>query len=208
MSLSALMFTSFLTALIHTAAGPDHYLPFIALGKSRNWSISKTTIITVVAGLGHVLSSVLIGLFGLLLSIKLNWLEKVESVRGEFVAWFLMIFGLVYLVWGIKAAANHTHKTFEPKSNSFIGWTLFIIFAFGPCEPLIPILMFPAASYGIGASLLVAMVFLVVTVGLMLVIVLTGLFGLKFIPNKFHRMGHAMAGSVVLLCGVAIQMGL
>ena len=34
-TLSALWITAFLTAAIHTIAGPDHYLPFIAIAKSR-----------------------------------------------------------------------------------------------------------------------------------------------------------------------------
>ena len=40
-TLSALWLTALATAVIHTIAGPDHYLPFIAIAKSRNYSLKK-----------------------------------------------------------------------------------------------------------------------------------------------------------------------
>ena len=46
---------------IHTALGPDHYLPFIVLSKARNWSVPKTMWITFISGVGHVGGSVVIG---------------------------------------------------------------------------------------------------------------------------------------------------
>ena len=48
----------------HTLLGPDHYLPFIVLSKSRNWSSVKTVVITVLCGIGHVGGSVVLGLLG------------------------------------------------------------------------------------------------------------------------------------------------
>lgn len=209
MTLSALMVTAFLTAVIHTAAGPDHYLPFIALGKSRQWTMGKTAWITLLAGLGHVLSSILIGAAGLALSVQLHLLEKLEALRGEFVPWMLMIFGLIYIVWGVYKAKNHTHVEEQaPKSKKMIPWILFIIFVFGPCEPLIPLLMFPAAAYGMGAALMVASLFLIGTLGTMMIIVMASLFGLKKLPWDLHRYGHGLAGLVVFSCGMLVKLGL
>lgn len=211
MTLPALVLTALLTALIHTAAGPDHYLPFIALGRSRNWSFRKTLAITLSAGFGHVMSSVLIGAVGLLLSVQLHLLEKLEALRGEVVPWMLIGFGLIYALWGLFKVKHHHHRHVDeeaPAGRSKIAWVLFIVFVFGPCEPLIPLLMFPAAAYGIGAALLVSMVFLLGTVATMTIIVLTSLYGLKLIPVKLHSYGHALAGSVVLGCGILVKLGL
>jgi hypothetical protein len=33
-------------ALIHTVLGPDHYLPFIAMAKARDWSLQTTIRVT------------------------------------------------------------------------------------------------------------------------------------------------------------------
>ena len=52
MTLSALWITAFLTAVVHTITGPDHYLPFIAIAKSKNYSLKKTMLWTFVCGLG------------------------------------------------------------------------------------------------------------------------------------------------------------
>ncbi len=52
-------------AFLHTILGPDHYVVFTAMGKARNWSLAKTLRVTVICGMGHVLSSVLIGALGL-----------------------------------------------------------------------------------------------------------------------------------------------
>lgn len=41
-ALSAIWLTAFLTTVLHTIMGPDHYLPFIAIGKSRGHSLKKT----------------------------------------------------------------------------------------------------------------------------------------------------------------------
>ena len=51
-------------------------------------------------------------------------------------------------------------------------WILFVIFAFGPCEPLIPLFIYPAATSGWTGAWVVAVTFSVVTIGAMLAIVL------------------------------------
>lgn len=52
--LNILLATAASLGVVHTALGPDHYLPFIALSKSRNWSVFKTARVTALCGLGHV----------------------------------------------------------------------------------------------------------------------------------------------------------
>ncbi len=56
----------------HTLFGPDHYLPFIVMSRSGKWSLRKTTLITVVCGIGQVFSSVLLGLIGIALGIVVS----------------------------------------------------------------------------------------------------------------------------------------
>jgi ABC-type nickel/cobalt efflux system permease component RcnA len=90
-------------------------------------------------------------------------------------------------------------------------WVLFVIFLFGPCEALIPLLMFPAATESVGALLLVTLTFGATTVATMLGAVLIGTEGLRwasFERSPLRRLapyGHLAAGVTVLLCGVAIQ---
>jgi nickel/cobalt exporter len=84
--LSLLLITAASLGFIHTVFGPDHYLPFVVMSKSGKWSTIKTSIITVLCGLGHVLSSVVLGFIGIALGTAVAKLEAIESIRGELAA--------------------------------------------------------------------------------------------------------------------------
>ena len=229
--ISILLATAAFVGFIHTILGPDHYIPFIVMAKARKWTTNKTIWITIVCGVGHVLSSVAIGAIGIALGVALQKLEYIESFRGDIAGWLLIAFGLGYFVWGIKKAIRnkpHSHDHFhqdgslhshlhshtethvhvhesEKKAN-ITPWVLFTIFVFGPCETLIPILMYPAAKENVLGLILVTAVFALATIGTMLSIVLVSLKGINFIPlEKFEKYMHASAGFIVLLCGVLIQ---
>src|SRR4030095_16259292 len=83
-------------ACLHTVTGPDHYLPFIALSKSRGWSFSKTIFWTVFCGCGHVWSSVLLGLGGAAVGWSLSKMALFENVRGGIAGWCMLFFGMGY----------------------------------------------------------------------------------------------------------------
>ena len=108
-----LLTTAAMIGLFHTLLGPDHYLPFIVMGKARRWSATKTALITLACGIGHVASSVILGLIGITAGLALHVLELTETIRGEYAAWLLTAFGLVYCAWGIRRAIRnkpHTHQ--------------------------------------------------------------------------------------------------
>jgi nickel/cobalt exporter len=216
--------------LIHTALGPDHYLPFIMMGRARRWSMAKTAWITFLCGLGHVLSSVVLGLVGVLVGTQVMKLEAFEAFRGSIAAWLLIGFGFAYFVWGLRRAilnrshrhvhshgdtdkhehehthiSDHAHVHDEKKAN-VTPWILFTIFVFGPCEPLIPLLMYPAAESSVLGSVLIAAVFSVVTVGTMLTIVMFSSWGVSFARlGWLERYTHAAAGATICVSGLAIQ---
>ncbi|MDP2921498.1 MAG: hypothetical protein Q8O12_03925, partial [Candidatus Omnitrophota bacterium] len=82
----------------------------------------------------------------------------------------------------------------------------FTIFVFGPCEPLIPILMYPAAKNNSIGVALVAVIFGAITILTMLTIVMASYFGLKLVNfGRMEKYSHAFAGASIFLCGVAVQ---
>lgn len=88
-------------------------------------------------------------------------------------------------------------------------WLLFLIFAFGPCEALIPILMYPAAKANWIAIVAVVAAFAMATVMTMIGAVLITLAGLRWIQlPDLHRYSHALAGAAILLCGLGVKFGL
>jgi len=214
--LTALTITAFSLGLIHTLLGPDHYIPFVAMSKARDWSWMRTIVLTVLCGVGHVLSSVVLGFIGVALGMAVIRLELIESVRGDIAAWVLTGFGLVYFIWGLRRAGRkHVHQHLPESDNeggkkvNITPWILFTIFVLGPCEPLIPLIMYPAAKMSTGAVVLVALVFSVTTITTMTLMVAVLKRGIDFIPaDKLHRYAHALAGFALLACGLAIQLGL
>lgn len=217
-------------AFIHTLLGPDHYLPFIVMASARKWSILKTSWVTLLCGLGHVLGSILLGLVGVAIGVGINRLVRIESFRGELAAWLLTSFGMVYFVWGMgRAIKNRPHSHFhahadgsvhqhehthhhdhahvhdQAKPVSLTSWVLFVVFILGPCEPLIPFLMYPAAEALLTGMILVATLFGIVTLATMLGMVLISTYGINFLPlSKLQRYSHAFAGATMSFCGLAI----
>lgn len=96
-------------AFVHTALGPDHYLPFVALSRARNWTMRRTLAITAACGVGHVLSSLLLGGIGIAAGFALGKLEATESHRGAIAAWLLFGIGIAYALWGVRQALRHAH---------------------------------------------------------------------------------------------------
>jgi nickel/cobalt exporter len=226
-----LIITAATVGFVHTALGPDHYIPFIAMSKARNWSIRKTVLITSACGVGHVLSSVVIGLIGIGFGVAISHLELIESTRGEIAGWLLTAFGLVYLIWGLRRAyknkahahfhshadgtvhlhehghhGNHSHIHDDEKKN-ITPWILFTIFVFGPCEALIPLVMYASTSQTFAGVVLVASVFGIATILTMLTVVVISLYGINLVNfGKLERYTHALAGGLILFCGLMISL--
>ena len=229
--LITLYITAATIGFVHVVFGPDHYIPFIVMSRARNWSLVKTAILTLLCGIGHIMSSVVIGFIGIIFGIEVMKLKALESFRGNIAGWLLIIFGFTYLVWGLYRAWKnkpHKHKHFhmnytihshdhghsdehvhiheEKTKVNITPWALFTIFVFGPCEPLIPILMYPAAKNNMAGVFWVTIIFGTVTIMTMFSIVMVSSIGIKLLPmGKLERYTHAMAGGTILLCGLAVQ---
>jgi len=189
-------------AFLHTLMGPDHYLPFVSMAVARRWSLKRLFSITLLCGLAHLVGSLLLGLFGIWTRSAVGDLVLIEGWRGDLAAWLLLSCGLVYLAWGIRHAGHgeiHRHTSYRPQ------WVIFIVFILGPCEPLIPILLYPAAKASLVGVLLVAAVFGAVTLITMVAAVTFSYYGLRKLRlPAVERYGHALAGATISACGASI----
>lgn len=197
-------------AFIHTIAGPDHYIPFIVLSKARKWSMSKTMIWTLLCGLGHVLSSIVLAILIAFLGIEIFKLESIESIRGEFATWMLILFGMVYSIYGLLVLLHghaHHHLNHNIDKKKITLWVLFLIFVFGPCEPLIPLILYPAMGGEWLSLMLVAISFSLVTILTMNLVVFLSCHGIDKIRiiDKYEKYFHLIAGIIILLCGLGIK---
>ena len=221
-----LLIAAMAVASLHTLTGPDHYLPFIALSKSRGWSVSKTIGWTMICGSGHVLSSVLLALGGAALGWSISKLSWLENIRGGIAGWVMLLFGFCYGAWGLYRAFKHNpHKHFDLQENGDIyvyqhkhgeavspkerykvtPWVMFIIFILGPCEPMIPLLYFPAAQNSWWGMLLLIGAYTTITLLTMVTMVLLGFYGIAFIKiERVERYLHALGGLTIFICGAGM----
>lgn len=237
--LGLLLATAFTVGCVHTLLGPDHYLPFVAMSAARNWSRRKTLLVTACCGAGHVLGSVLIGAAGVAIGASLHRLQWLEGLRSDLAAWALIAFGVTYTAWGLKQALrnrehahehvhangtrhrhSHAHLVHDEHAHvhvrldtdglgSITPWALFLVFVLGPCEALIPLLMYPASQHSTWGLVSVVLVFAATTIATMTAIVYLALRGLERLPlASAQRYSHAFAGAALSLCGAGIVLGL
>jgi sulfite exporter TauE/SafE len=228
-SLATLLVASVTVAGTHTFIGVDHYLPFVVLGRARQWPLSKVLGLTALCGLGHVVGSIVLGFAGIGLGYAVSDLIDIESVRGSLAAWSLIAFGLAYATWALVhmmraqrhthvhahedgVLHNHDHDHHDEHLHAHAGagltiWAVFIIFVLGPCEPLIPLLMAPAWQYDWVGVAAVAGTFSVTTIAMMMTMATIGSLGLRLVSlKKIHRYAHVLAGLAIFSSGMAIQL--
>ncbi|WP_333863419.1 hypothetical protein [Sphingobacterium sp.] len=227
-TLYALAITAITISFFHTASGPDHYLPFIVLSKSKKWSFGKTILWTIICGLGHVFSSVILGIIGVYLGWQLNKISWLQDMRGNISSWALFIFGLGYLLYGIwKMSKKHSHKHFavmgdevyvhehthgksspghyHQNKTKVTPLVLFAIFVMGPSEPLIPLLFFSGAHRSMPEVIILISTFTITTVITMIGMVVLGIYGYNLLnTEKLDRYVHAISGTVLSICGAGM----
>ena len=150
-----------------------------------------------------------------------------DSVTFEQGAATLIAFGTAYAAWGIRRALRekrglephthggcvhlhthgetpHAHKDRLPGSGATF-WALLLTFVLGPCEPLIPLFLWPASRGRWDEAVLTAVAFGVTTITTMVGVTALAVVGLRQIRlAPLERWGHALAGVVVAGSGVAI----
>ncbi len=229
-----LLATAATVGVVHTLLGPDHYVPFIALSRQRGWSTRHTLLFTALCGAGHCLGSVALGFVGVAAGLSLAGLTGLEAVRGDVAAWLLLTFGLTLAAFGLRSAARgvehthahvhadgtlhthahdhhdaHLHAHADAAPGRSIHWALFIVFLFGPCEALIPMLMYPAAAENVTGLVAVVGVFVVATVGTMTAAVALGSRAVGTLRwRRLERHAGTLTGAAISACAVAMLAGL
>jgi sulfite exporter TauE/SafE len=223
--LLALAISASTLSFLHTASGPDHYLPFVVLSRSKKWSLSKTIFWTAICGFGHIFSSLLIGAIGVLLGWQLARISWFQNVRGNFSGWCLLVFGLAYLAYGIwRAMKDSRHKHFDVYGSEVYvyehqhgqailpnqrirvtPWILFVLFVMGPSEPLLPLLFYSGSRHSSLEVGVLVIVFSITTVITMIAMVLVGIYGYSFFrTERIERYTHAIGGAVISICGTGM----
>lgn len=101
-----LVLTGFAVAFLH-AAIPTHWLPFIVAARAQNWNTPKTLTVTGVAGAGHVLFTVALGLLVVWGGMAIN--SRIGKIFPFIAGGALVALGLFYLVRQARGGTGHSH---------------------------------------------------------------------------------------------------
>lgn len=219
-SFSVLVVTALSLGTLHTAIGVDHFAPFVVLARTRGWSCQKTLLITLICGLGHIASSILLAAVGLGLGVAGARLQWVDQTRGAWAAWMLVGFGVAYAgaaLWKHHRQMSHPSHDQQlldgaPFSNSpRLTAALFLLFVVGPCEALLPLLTAGGIVLSFYQAAVVAGVFALATLFTMLAMVALGYLGWGIIGRPLFggatssHLAHTLAGLTLALSGLSIR---
>lgn len=198
-----LLISAFTIGALHSLA-PDHWMPFVALARAQQWNKWKITCSVFLAGLGHVSSSVVIGLVGITIGAATEHVSGWETVRGDVASLLLIGFGIAYMIYGLKQIGKRNAHVHD-KAQTASYWTLFILIMFGPCEPLIP-LLFASSAFGWPNVIAAAGVFGAATLIVMQLQVHVALWGISYIKVRiFEHTSDVLAGAAIVVTGIAIR---
>ena len=225
----ALLTTATTTALLHTLI-PDHWLPFVLIGRARGWSVSTVAFVSGLAGTIHVVLSVLLGIAAVW--IGLTAMEAVGETLERAGGILLIVFGLGYAGWswskgghfhpggslihgkagegcsGAEGPENPEHLHYHADEGLIAakgGWSavgLALIVGVNPCVLVLPILL-ASSPGGAGAVALVAAAYSIPTVLLMVGLSVAGV-GLGWKIRLPWAARYAEPGSGLLIAALGL----
>jgi nickel/cobalt exporter len=190
---------SFLLSVLH-ALIPNHWLPILAIGKKEQWTLAQTTRVTLIAGLAHATSTVLIGMVLAFLGSRLA--GTVESFMLYIAPTLLIALGLFYIYQHSRHHHFHLHGHPEQASHNSIIFSLASAMFFSPCFEIEPYFLLAGANGFLFAAFL-GVLYTVVTVAGMVVWVRITYRGL--LRLNWHSLEHnagIITGVILIITGI------
>jgi nickel/cobalt transporter (NicO) family protein len=191
---------SILISLLH-AVIPNHWLPVLAIGRKEGWSLAETTRITFIAGLSHVISTVLIGILLGLIGEELA--DHLDSFTHVIAPAILILLGFFF----IRQHYKHHHfqvdkEKIEKKTKRSIITALVIAMFLSPCMEIEAYFLL-AGTKGWQVMALIAIMYSVITIAGMLIwvrIVYKGLLKLNW--HKWEHNAGIITGLTLIITGI------
>ena len=180
---------------------PNHWLPVLAIGKKEKWDLSETTRVTLIAGLAHAASTVLIGV--LLAFIGARLATVVENFTAFVAPGLLVALGIFYIWQHSHHHHFHIHGDPEKVSNkNRLIFSLASAMFFSPCFE-IEAYFLVAGTEGLWLVALLAALYTIVTVTGMVIWVRLAHSGL--LKMNWHALEHnagIITGVTLVVSGV------
>lgn len=220
-------------ALLVAAAGvglghavlPDHWVPLAVLGRTQRYPLSKVARLSALAGVAHVLVSVILG--AVIVLIGLEFRSTIEHAQDDIVGGLLIATGLAFLV--LEAAGHghghphehdpgelgqshaageiHTHGPSPSRATSLAAVMVPFGAAASPDLTILPVFL-AAAAVGPGTAVGSVVVFAAVTIGTIVTLtLLAAASGYQVKGDWLDRWGNLLTAVVLVVIGSLILVG-
>ena len=201
MEIIGLLVGAIAISVLH-AALPNHWLPFVLVGRAQKWDDKKILRISFLAGTGHV---VMTGVFGIIAALVGGLiLSSLDLLLLPVTSGILMVIGLIYVVLGYRAkkAGAEGHHHHVPDNATSL--SLFLMLTFSPCEAMIPV-FFAASPYGLESLLFLVVVVSLATIGAMMLLVYLTMKGYERIHSRWlEENDRIVVGTSLILLGILV----
>jgi hypothetical protein len=202
MEIYGLLIGAIAISVLH-AALPNHWLPFVLVGRAQKWEDKKILRISFFAGTGHV---VMTGIFGLIAALVGGLiLSSLDLLLLPVTSGILIVIGSIYVVLGyrtkIEGAEGHHHDIPDNATST----SLVLMLTLSPCEAMIPI-FFAASPYGLESLLLLVVVVSLATIGAILLLVYLTMKGYERIHSHWlEKNDRIVVGAALILLGILVS---
>lgn len=191
---------SLIISLLH-ALIPNHWLPVLAIGRKEGWSLAETSRITFIAGLSHVISTVIIGvLLGLIGEELSHNLDHFTHVIAPAV---LVLLGLYFIRQHYRHHHFHVENAkLEKKTKTSIITALVVAMFLSPCMEIEAYFLLAGAK-GWYMMALLAILYSIITLTGMLIwvrVVYKGLLKLNW--HKWEHNAGIITGLTLVVTGI------
>ena len=229
-------------ALFAAAAGvgfghavlPDHWVPLAVLGRARRYPLSKVARLSGLAGVAHVLLSIVLG--GVIIAVGLQFRSAVEHAQDAIIGGLLIATGVGFMAFeftghghGHSHDGGHSHdddhshddhshddhgpadQGLDPHGQRGIRRLAAVMVPFGaaasPDLTILPVFL-AATTVGVATAIGSLVIFAAVTIGTIVGLTLTAARGGYQIRGQWlDRWGNALTAAVLLVIGLLVLTG-
>jgi nickel/cobalt exporter len=202
---------------------PDHWLPLAVIGRTRRYSLARMARLSTLAGLAHVLVSLVLG--GVIVAVGLQFRSSIQSAESAIVGSLLIATAVVLLVIDLTGVGHshhghshshghshahghsHGHGPEPTGSPSLIQIVVSFGAAASPDLTILPVFL-AAAAAGAGAAVGSLIVFTLVTVATFVVLTLLATVGgYRICGEWLEKSGNLLTAGMLLILGVLVLTG-
>ena len=189
--------------VLHTMV-PDHWVPITVVARARRWTAAQTARAALIAGTGHVVSTLLIALVVWFAGVA--FAQRFGSLVATVSSLALIAFGLWIALasWRELRAARHHHDHDHGHDHDATGSSrtaLLLILGSSPMVEGIPA-FFAASKYGAGQLALMAVVFAAATIATYVALCVWSVLGLRRVSlGRLEPYGEVLSGLIVAAVG-------